>query len=107
MALAQWASMSSLPERWRQTDFQTGGPQHQPEGRSQGRLFLRRLPPTIHGDRWNRHGTIARSDFEMADGPVSPVLIQEISQCQSDPPDDRGDLQDGLVPVSPLSLIHI
>src|SRR6185503_2251141 len=72
--------------------------------RSQGRLFLRRLPPTIHGDGRNGPGAFTRPDLKMADGPVPSGFVQKIPQCQSDSPDDRGDLQNGLVHVSPDSL---
>ena len=41
-----------------------------PGERSQGRLFLRCLPPADNGDRWHQNRTLARSDIEMADGPV-------------------------------------
>ncbi len=106
LALAQWSSVSSLQERRRQTDFQTGGPKHQPERRSPRRLFLWRLPSAVHRDGRNSPRTFARSDLKVADGSVPSGLVEEIPQCQSDSPDDRSDLQDGLVHVSPHPLCH-
>lgn len=92
VALAQRAGMSALQQRWRKWDFETGGSGGKPTRRAPGRLFLWCLPPTIHGHRRNRAGAFPCAAFQVANGFVSPVLIQKIRQRQSDPPDGCRDL---------------